>query len=202
MPRRPYHIARQEHLGDVLDRLQDLSLITWKWDYEVRKGRESGSAVYWVTEPGRRRRKLDTKRAEELALRLCQQESIVWLAVPHPGGETQRAETLRKIEDLQRGIHPAEASTAGQIHPIEPVPFDLAPYPELQRRLDDEPSGDRSAQTFSAACRCVELGLHDGQVKWFLAQYPPLLDKYGGRAGGADRELDRVVAKARKDTSG
>ena len=200
MPRSPYRIARQEHLGDMLDRLQGLGLLTWKWDYEVRKGRESGSAVYWVTEPGRRRRKLDTKRAEELAVGLCQQENIVWLPVPYPGGETHRAETLRKIEELQQGIQPTETSTATQVHPIKPLPFDLATYPELQRRLHDEPSRDRSAQTFRVACRCIEIGLRDGQIKWFLAQYPPLLDKYRGRTG-ADRELDRVITKAREDTS-
>lgn len=202
MARSPYRIARQEHLGDMLDRLQRLGLLTWRWDYEVRKGRGTGSAIYWVTEPGQRMRKLDTKQAEELALRLCKQESIVWLAVPNPGGETQRDETLRKIEQLQRGIQPADAAAAPQSQPIEPVPFDVASYPELQQRLHDEPSGDRSAQTFRAACRGFELGLHAGQVKWFLAQYPPLLDKYGGRAGGADRELDRVVTKAREDSSG
>jgi len=185
----------------MLDQLQSLGLLTWKWGYEVRQGHETGSAIYWVTEPGRHTQKLDTKRAEELALKLCKQEGIVWLPVPHPGGETLRAETLRKIEELKRGIRPTETSTTAQFHPIKPVPFDLAAFPELQRRLHDEPSGDRSAQTFGAACRCVELGLHNGQVKWFLAQYPPFLDKYGGRTG-ADRELDRVVTKAREDASG
>ena len=198
MARSPYRIARQEHLGDMLDRLQRLGLLTWRFEYEV----QTSSAIYWVTEPGQRMRRLGTKGAEELALRLCKQEGIVWLAVTNPGGEIERADTLRKIEQLQRGIQPADAVAATQSQPIEPVPFNFASYPELQRRLHDEPSGDRSAQTFRAACRCFELGLHAGQVKWFLAQYPPLLEKYGGRAGGADRELDRVVTKARGNSSG
>ena len=198
MPNGPYRIARQQHLGAMFDQLQDLGLLTWSFDLEYPPGRTTSTAVYWVTESGQRTRKLGTKQAEDLALRLCGQVDILWLPVPHPGGESERAETERKIEAMRRGVRPGEASTATPVHPIEPVPFDLATYPELQRRRRDEPSDDRSAQTFRVACRCVELGLHDGQIKWFLADYPPFLDKYGRRTG-ADRELDRVVAKAREE---
>jgi hypothetical protein len=201
MPKHPYRIARQEHLGNMLDQLQSFGLLTWAWDYEIRPGRETGSAIYWVTEPGQGKHKLDTRRAEELTLRLCHQQGIVWLPVPPPGGKTQLAETLRKIEALKQGTRSAEATTATQVRPIEPEPFDLTAYPELLQRIHDEPSGDRSAQTFSATCHCIELGLRDGQAKWFLAQYPPFLDKYEGRSD-ADRELDRVVAKAREEATG
>lgn len=97
MARPPYHIARQEHLGDILDQLQGLGLLTWEWDYENR------SAIYWIIEPGQQRRKLGTRQAEVLAEALCRQQGIAWLPVPPPGGETQRAETLLKIEELRRG---------------------------------------------------------------------------------------------------
>ena len=46
----------------MLDELQDLGLLDWHWDYE------NSSAVYWVTESGRSKRKLGTKQAEELVL--------------------------------------------------------------------------------------------------------------------------------------
>jgi hypothetical protein len=191
MPRKPYRVARQEHLGDMLDHLESLDLLTWGWDYND----EDRRAIYWVTEQGRATQKLDTRRAEELALKLCGQQGIVWLPVPQPGGKTQRTETLRRIEELKQGFQPTEASTAERIHPIGPVPIELAAYPELQQRHQDKPTGDRSAQTFGAAVRCFELGLSSGQAKWFLALYPPFLDKYKWRTD-ADRELDRVVAKA------
>lgn len=201
MPRRPYRIARQEHLGNMLDQLQDRGLLTWAWDYEFRHGHGTGSAVYWVTEAGQRKRKLDTKRAEELVLELCRRQGIVWLAVPHPGNESLRRETLRKIEELKSGLRSIEASTAAETRPIDPVPFDLDAYPLLRELLQDEPSDDRSAQTYSAACHGVALGLSDGQLKWFLSRYPPYLDKHRGRPR-ADRELDRVVAEARERASG
>jgi hypothetical protein len=86
----------------MLDHLQSLGLLSWRWDYEVKPGHGSGSAIYWVTEAGRRMRKLDTRRAEQLAMTLCAQQGIVWLPVPSPGGEAQRAETLQKIEELKR----------------------------------------------------------------------------------------------------
>jgi hypothetical protein len=96
MPNNPYHIARQEHLGDMLDHLRDLGLLAWEWGYENRR------AIFWVTKTGQTRRKLDTKRAEDLALNLCKQQGIVWLPVPHPGGESQLTETLRKMEEIKQ----------------------------------------------------------------------------------------------------
>lgn len=155
MARSPYRIARQEHLGDVLDRLQELGLIAWRWDYE------NSSAVYWVTQSGRGQRKLGTKKAEDLVLELCKQQAIVWLPVPSPGGEKQRAETLRKIAEL-RGNQSFEATATGHFEPIQAASFDFAAYPGLQQRLHDEPTSDRSAQTYGLARDCVELGLLDG----------------------------------------
>jgi len=132
--------------------------------------------------------------------KLCKQQGIIWLPVPSPGSETQRTETLRKIKEIKQGIQLTEASAAAQVIPITSVPFDLATYPGLQQRLQDEPNGDRSAQTFGTAIYCFELGLSSGQTKWLLSFYPPFLDKYRGRTD-ADRELDRVVAKARENAA-
>lgn len=138
--RSPYRIARQEHVGDMLDKLQDQGLLEWRWAYE------NSSAIYWITQPGRGRRKLGTKKAEELVLELCGQQGIVWLPVPPPGGEDQRIETLRKIGELS-GIQSGEASTTEQCGPFKAVSFDLDAYPGLRQRLQDDVTSDRSAQT-------------------------------------------------------
>lgn len=191
MAKSPYRIARQEHVAEMLDELQERGALVWQWDYE------NSSAIYWVTKPGRDRRKLGTKQAETLVSELCQQEGIVWLPVPPPGGEKQRAETLRQIAALQ-GKPATEAGATTHFSPIRAMPFDLAAYPGLRQRLHDNPSTDRSAQTYSVACDCVDLGLSDGQIKWYVAQYKPFLDKYGSRPD-TDRELDRVVSRARGD---
>jgi hypothetical protein len=96
MPKTPYHIARQEHLGDMLNRLQSLGELAWEWGYENRR------AIFWVTESGQRRQKLNTRQAEDFVVELCNQRNIVWLPVPHPGGEQQLAETLLNIERLEQ----------------------------------------------------------------------------------------------------
>lgn len=191
MAKSPYRIARQEHVAGMLDELQELGVLVWHWDYE------NSSAIYWVTKSGHDRRKLGTKQAEALVGELCQQEGIAWLPVPPPGGEKERAETLRQIAELQ-AKPTAEVGATVHFKPIWATPFDLAAYPGLRQCLHDNPSTDRSAQTYRIARDCVDRGLSDGKIKWFVAQYKPFLDKYGGRPD-LDRELDRVISKARED---
>lgn len=82
--RRPYRIARQEHLGDMLDELQMRRRLQWRWDYAEQR------AVYHVREDEGPWRTLDTKRAEQVAQRHCDELGIPWKPVPHPGGESQR----------------------------------------------------------------------------------------------------------------
>ncbi|HEY0691649.1 MAG TPA: hypothetical protein VGD71_21730 [Kribbella sp.] len=60
MARRPYHIARQEHLGEALDDLQRRGLLRWQWDYA------NSRAIYRVTLPGEQLRTLDTATAEKV----------------------------------------------------------------------------------------------------------------------------------------
>jgi hypothetical protein len=191
--RNPYRTARQEHLADMLDQLQRDGLLLWQWDYK------DSSAIYWVTPAGQCKLKLSTKQAEELVSQLCEQQGIVWFPVPQPGGENERTEILRKIAEL-RGLQPPAPSTLTPNTPIEAVPFNLSAYPALENRLSDGLTDDRSSQVYSLARSCIELGLSDGQVKWLLAQYPPFVDKFGGRPG-ADLQLNRVVHQARKDAT-
>ena len=94
MARHPYHIARQEHLGDALDHLRDRGRLRWRWDYA------NSRAIYRVTLPGEKERALDTATAERLVQRQYDELGVRWLPVPHPGGEKQRAETVRRVAEL------------------------------------------------------------------------------------------------------
>jgi hypothetical protein len=107
MARQPYRIARQEHLGDMLDRLRDLGLLEWRWDYEYPRGQPgSGRAVYWITLRSEHEEKYDTKRAEVLVQELCDQQDIIWRPVPPPGGEVQREEVERWIAEQEQARAP------------------------------------------------------------------------------------------------
>jgi hypothetical protein len=86
MAKRPYHIARQEHLGDVLDALVARGLIGgWRWEYD----RPNRRAFYWVTEVGQPERRYETRPGEQLAGRYTSEHGSTWAPVPHPGGEDQ-----------------------------------------------------------------------------------------------------------------
>lgn len=86
MVRRPYRIARQEHLGDMLDRLGELGHVAWRWDYADRR------AIFHVRLRGGEWQTLDTKSAETVVQAACDRLGIRWKPVPLPGGEAQRAE--------------------------------------------------------------------------------------------------------------
>lgn len=98
MARAPYHIARQEHLGDALDDLQRRGVLRWRWEYDWSQSR----AIYHVVVGDDPERALGTADAERIAQRCYDSLAVKWLPVPHPGGERQREETLRKIT----GLHP------------------------------------------------------------------------------------------------
>jgi hypothetical protein len=92
MAKKPYRTARQEHLADMLDKLQRRGRLTWVWDYDVPASR----AIYWVERLGTTTQLL-TQAAEELVQQECDTLGIHWLPVPHPGGETQRARILAQL---------------------------------------------------------------------------------------------------------
>lgn len=86
MTRHPYRIARQEHLGDMLDTLAEDASLRWKWDYDNAKRR----AIFNIKLPNRSWQALDTKKAEYVVQAECNELGIRWRPVPHPGGESQR----------------------------------------------------------------------------------------------------------------
>jgi hypothetical protein len=94
MARRPYRIARQEHLGDALDDLQRRGVLRWQWDYA------NSRAIYRLTLPSEKVRDLDTAAAERLAQRHYDDLGVRWFPVPAPGGQKQRDETLRRIAEV------------------------------------------------------------------------------------------------------
>lgn len=98
MARPPYHIARQEHLGDALDDLTARGVLRWRWEYDAERSR----AIFNVALAGEPERALDTKSAEEVVVACYADLGVKWLPVPHPGGERQREETLRRIDRLGR----------------------------------------------------------------------------------------------------
>jgi hypothetical protein len=97
---KPYHIHRQWHLGDFLDELAAAGHLQWTWSYN------NSRAEYTVTEPGKAPRLLDTKLAEKLAQRIANRERIIWIPVPHYGGEDKWHETKSRIEAMENGAAP------------------------------------------------------------------------------------------------
>jgi hypothetical protein len=99
--RKPYHIARQEHLGDALDDLQSRGRLRWRWDYDSDRRR----AIFWVAENTENDlQPLDTAAAENLVLRHYAELDEPWRSVPHPGGEGQRgpvADWIRAAREKQ-----------------------------------------------------------------------------------------------------
>lgn len=93
MARHPYRIARQEHVGDALDDLSQRGRLRWRWEYDLARGR----AVFHIALAGEIDRALDTRSAEGVVQSLYAEIGVRWIPVPHPGGERQREETLRRM---------------------------------------------------------------------------------------------------------
>jgi len=93
-----YHNARQRHIGNMLDKLQTFGLLSWEWRYDS----ENHRAVYLIALTDEPTCTCDTKHAEQIVQRTCNAHKLVWLPVPHPGGESQLRETQRKIAEIER----------------------------------------------------------------------------------------------------
>ena len=94
MARRPYHTARQQHLGDALDQLKAQGRLDWKWDYAKSR------AIYRIRVDGNEWHEYDTRLAEHLVQAEYDDLGTRWKPVAQPGGETQLAETTAWIADF------------------------------------------------------------------------------------------------------
>lgn len=97
---KPYLIHRQWHLGEFLDQLADAGHLQWKWSYK------NSRAEYTITELEKAPRLYDTKQAEGVAQRIANREHIIWIPVPHSGGEDKWQETTARIEAMESGAVP------------------------------------------------------------------------------------------------
>lgn len=93
MARDPYRTARQQHLGDALDDLASSGELSWRWQYDYARSR----AIFRVLVPATTERALDTRSAEDLVAAMYEAQGQRWLPVPHPGGERQLEEILKKM---------------------------------------------------------------------------------------------------------
>ncbi|BCW62460.1 hypothetical protein [Arthrobacter sp. StoSoilB22] len=93
----PYHIHRQWHLGTFLDRLQAAGHLKWKWSYK------NSRAGYTIQEGDQEPRLFDTKQAEKVAQRIANREQIVWIPVPHYGGEDNWMATITRMDGMKAG---------------------------------------------------------------------------------------------------
>ncbi len=92
-----FRIARQRHLGEMLEHLELTDVLTWEWDYDHAQSR----AIYWIALGDSDRQRFDTRSAERLASDLCNELGIIWEPVPHPGGADQLKATLQQMAERE-----------------------------------------------------------------------------------------------------
>lgn len=96
--RRPYKLARQQHLGEFLDYLRDLGSLT----YHLRH--DGQTAVWVIAEGGRAARECSTREAERLAEQIADSVQIYWRPVAHPANKDRYLETRALIAARRRKI--------------------------------------------------------------------------------------------------
>lgn len=98
-----YKIARQEHLGSMLTHLQQERYpLVWRGEYLVPAGKTTTTALWWIALPGQVEQWYDTREAERLVSGICLAVGIIWEPVAAPGGATQLAEALARMEQRRR----------------------------------------------------------------------------------------------------
>ncbi|MFD9444214.1 hypothetical protein ACFWBR_38020 [Streptomyces sp. NPDC060006] len=98
-PMTAYKIARQRHLADMLTHLQQNAYpLVWRGEYLVPTGETTTTALWWIALPGQVEQWYDTREAERLVSGICLAVGIIWEPVAAPGGATQLAEALARME--------------------------------------------------------------------------------------------------------
>lgn len=99
-----YKIARQRHLADMLTHLQQHAYpLVWRGEYLVPPGETTTTALWWIALPGQVEQWYDTREAERLVSGICLAVGIIWQPVAAPGGTTQLAEALARMEERRQG---------------------------------------------------------------------------------------------------
>ena len=93
MARNAYRNPRQQHLVNALDDLARRELLSWRWEYDQRRNR----VVFHLLMPGQPEQELYTRSVERVVQALYQGAGLCWLPVPHPGGQAELDDTLRRM---------------------------------------------------------------------------------------------------------
>ncbi|MFG2637925.1 hypothetical protein ACGFX8_29535 [Streptomyces sp. NPDC048362] len=99
-----YKTARQRHLADMLTHIQQRQVypLVWRGEYLIPAGTTTTSALWWIALPGQVEHWYDTSEAERLVNGICLTAGIIWEPVAAPGGTTQLAEALARMEDRRQ----------------------------------------------------------------------------------------------------
>ncbi|MGW6275101.1 hypothetical protein [Streptomyces sp. NPDC055060] len=98
-----YKIARQRHLADMLSHLQQHAYpLVWRGEYLVPSAKPTTTALWWIALPGQVEQWYDTGEAERLVSGICLAVGIIWEPVAAPGGATQLAEALARMEQRRQ----------------------------------------------------------------------------------------------------
>ncbi|MEV6782076.1 hypothetical protein [Streptomyces sp. NPDC051098] len=98
-PMTSYKIARQQHLGQMLTHLQQNAYpLVWRGEYLLPTGKTTTTALWWIALPGQVEQWYNTSETERLVSGICLAKGIIWEPVAAPGGATQLAEALARME--------------------------------------------------------------------------------------------------------
>ncbi|WP_306191422.1 hypothetical protein [Streptomyces sp. MK5] len=94
-----YKNARQRHVASMLTHIQQqVYPLVWRGEYLVPAGQSTTTALWWIALPGQVEHWYDTSEAERLVSGICRAAGIIWEPVAAPGGATQLAEALARME--------------------------------------------------------------------------------------------------------
>lgn len=88
-----YHVARQRHLGHMLDELAALKLID-RWYVRHHPNSGGTSDARWTIRRSGTFQQLGTAQAEAVVWTLCEEHGIPWVPVAPPGGVKHWREAL------------------------------------------------------------------------------------------------------------
>ncbi|MFF6979266.1 hypothetical protein ACFZAV_16320 [Streptomyces sp. NPDC008343] len=103
-PMTDYKTARQRHLADMLTHIQQQQAypLVWRGEYLIPTGKRTTTALWWIVLPGQVEHWYATSEAERLVSGICLAVGIIWEPVAAPGGATQLAQALARMDDRRQ----------------------------------------------------------------------------------------------------